>query len=179
MIDLAKWKITGTIPAGHTAMAPVISPDGNTLYLCNRFDNDIGVIDLRSRKELRRIAVQREPVAADITKDGRYLLVANHLHTGRADVDYVAAVVSVTDVAAGRVVKELQLPNGSGLLNDIRVSPDGRYAVVTHIIARFNKLPTHVTEGWINANAMTIIDLGKMEILSTVLLDGRRMAPRF
>ena len=74
-------------------------------------------------KEQCRIPVQREPVAADITRDGRFLLVANHLHTGRADAEHVAAVVSVIDTASRKVVKELSLPDGSGLLNDLRVSP--------------------------------------------------------
>jgi hypothetical protein len=69
------------------------------------------------------------------------------------------------------MVKELKLPDGSGSLNDIRVSPDGKYAVVTHLIGRFKNLPTHVTEGWINSNALTIVDLGKLEIFGTVLLD--------
>jgi YVTN family beta-propeller protein len=173
IVDLAQHKIAGTIPVGHTAMAPVISPDGKTLYVCNRFNNDVSVIDLVAKKELRRIPVRREPVAADITKDGKYLLVANHLPTGRADVDYVAAVVSVIDVAAGKVVKELQLPNGSGSLNDIRVSPDGKYAVLTHIIGNFNAATYEVQSGWINVNAMTIIDLGRMEPVRTLLLDSR------
>ncbi|MGA3285597.1 MAG: c-type cytochrome [Verrucomicrobiota bacterium] len=171
VIDLAKLKIIGTIPAGHTAMAPVVSPDGKTVFVCNRFNNDLSVIDLATKKEVRRLAVQREPVAADITKDGKFLLVANHLHNSRADVDYVAAAVSVIDVAAGKVFKELQLPNGSGLLEDIRVSPNGQYAVVTHVVGRFNRLPTRVTEGWINANALTIIDLAGMKIRGTTLLD--------
>jgi YVTN family beta-propeller protein len=87
-----------------------LARDAKTLFVCNQFNNDVSVIDLAAKKEVRRIAVQREPVAADITKDGKYLLVANHLHNGRADVDDVAAVVSVIDVAAGRVAKELRLP---------------------------------------------------------------------
>jgi mono/diheme cytochrome c family protein len=58
----------------------------------------VSVIDLSARKEVRRIAVQREPVAADITPDGKYLLVANHLPAGPADGDYAAAVVSVIDL---------------------------------------------------------------------------------
>ena len=172
IIDLARHKVVGTIPVGHTAMSPVVSPDGKSLYVCNRFNNDVSVIDLAAKKELRRIAVQREPVAAAITKDGKYLLVANHLHTGRADVDYVAAVVSVIDVAAGKVIKELKLPNGSGLLNDIRVSPDGKYAAVTHLVARFNRSPTQVNYGWLNVNALTLIDLSRTEIHNTVLLDN-------
>lgn len=173
IVDVQKLKIIGSIPAGHTAMSPSVSPDGKTLYVCNRFNNDVSVIDLPAKKELRRIAVQREPVSAEITKDGKYLLVANHLPTGRADKDYVAAVVSVIDVAKGQVVKELHLPNGSTDLNDIRISPDGKYAVLTHIIGNFNAATYEVQSGWINVNAITIIDLGIMEAVRTLLLDSR------
>jgi len=173
IVDLANWKIIATIPAGHTARAPVVSPDGKTLYVCNQFNNDVSVIDLAAKKEVHRIAVQREPVAADMTKDGKYLLVANQLPTGRADADYVAAVVSVIEVAKAEVVKELRLPNGSIDLKDIRISPDGKYAIVTHIIANFVAATTVVQSGWINVNAITIIDLGRMEPVRTLLLDSR------
>ena len=84
-------------------MAPVLSPDGKTLFVCNRFDNDISLIDLETGKEQCRIPVQREPVAAAISRDGRFLLVANLLHTGPADAELVAAVVSVIDTAARKV----------------------------------------------------------------------------
>jgi YVTN family beta-propeller protein len=152
-------------------MAPVLSLDGKTLYVCNRFDNDVGVIDLVAGKEVCCIAVEREPVAAALTKDGKFLLVANLLPAGRADVSYVAAVVSVIDTASRTVIKELKLPNGSASLNDIRVSPDGQYAVVTHIVGRFSRLTTHVTGGWMNANALTLIDLPTLTIHGTMLLD--------
>jgi YVTN family beta-propeller protein len=171
IVDLAKQKIIATIPAGHTAMAPVVSPDGKTLYVCNRFNNSISILDLGSKQETGRVSAQREPVAAAITKDGKFLLVANHLPTGRADAENVAAVVSVIDVATGKVIKELQLPNGSGSLNDIRVSPDGKFAVVTHIVSSFNWPASQVNSGWMNANALTIIDLKKMEVHYTLLLD--------
>ena len=48
-------------------MAPVLSPDGKTLFVCNRFNNDISVLDLETGKEQCRIPVQREPVAAALT----------------------------------------------------------------------------------------------------------------
>ncbi len=173
VVDVARRKMTGSIPAGHTGLAPVISPDGKTLFVCNQFNNDVSVIDLAAKREMSRIAVQREPVAADITKDGKYLLVANQLPTGRADAENVAAVVSVIEAAKGKVVKELHLPNGSIDLKDIRISPDGRYAILTHIIGNFNVATTEVRSGWINVNAITIIDLKRMESVRTLLLDSR------
>jgi len=172
IIDTASEKITGQYKIGHSSMAPVVSKDGKTLWICNRFNNNVSQFDLTTRKELRRITVQREPVAADLTRDNRFLLVANFLPTGHATDTNVAAVVSVIDTAEGRVVKELQLPNGSGSLSDIRVSPDGKFAVVTHVLSRYPLPTTQLERGWMNTNAKTIIDLEKMQILNTVLLDN-------
>jgi YVTN family beta-propeller protein len=176
VIDVAKRKIIGTMRGGYNAMAPVLSLDGRTLYVCNQFNNDVSVIDLVAKKDVNRIAVQREPVAAALTRDGRFLLVANHLSSGPADAPRVAAVVSVIDLAAGKVIKEIQLPNGSKVLKDIRVSPDGKYAVVTHLVGTFDLATTQVDLGWINANALSIVDLAKMEVRYTLLLDMPREA---
>jgi YVTN family beta-propeller protein len=171
VVDVEKRRVTTKLAAGHTAVAPVLSPDGNTLYVCNQFNNDVSVFDLAKKRETRRIAVRREPIAAAITLDGRYLLVANHLPAGRADADLVAAVVSVIDTASGQVARELQLPSGSGFLTDLRVSPDGKYAVVTHVLSRV-PLPTiQLDRGWMNTNAKTLIALDPIKILNTVLLD--------
>jgi len=172
IVDTAANKVVATIPAGHTAMAPVLSPDGKTLYVCNRFNNCVVAIDLAQRKEVSRVAVPREPVAAAVTPDGKLLLVANHLHTGRADADVVAAVVTIIDTAAGKVVKDIALPNGSGLLRDVRVSPDGKFACVTHVLARFHLPTTQLERGWMNTNALSLIDLAKCALLNTVLLDN-------
>lgn len=171
IVEAANGKITGEFPAGHSAMAPVLSPDGHRLFVCNRFNNDVSVFDLTANKETRRIPVKREPVAAAVTPDGRYLLVANHLPAGRADEEYVAAIVSVIDTGRGQVVDNLWLPNGSGSLKDIRVSPDGKHAVVTHLIGRFWRPATQIERGAMNANAMTIIELDRMAVLNTVLFD--------
>jgi YVTN family beta-propeller protein len=171
VVNVGARKITGTITAGHTAVSPVLSKDEKTLYVCNQFNNDISVIDLVAGRETSRIAVQREPVAADITGDGKYLLVANQLSVDRADSKFVAALVSVIDLATLRTVKELNLPIGSEMLKDLRVSPDGKYAVLTHIFCNYD-LPTRkVALGLINANAMTLINLANIEPLCTFLLD--------
>src|SRR5262249_17321602 len=95
----------------------------------------------------------------------------NFLHDGRADAEYVAAVVSVIGVEEGRVVKELRLPNGSGQLHEIRISPDGRYAGITHVIGRFYLPASQLGRGWMNTNALTLVDLKSLEIAHTVLLD--------
>ena len=172
IVDTASLRVTDRLTAGYQAQSPVLSPDGRTLYVCNRFNNDVSVFDLAANKEIRRIAVPREPFSATVTPDGKWLLVANHLQAGRSDGDVVACSVSVIDLAAGKVTKEIELPNGSTLLHEIRVAPDGRYAVVAHNLARFHLPTTQIERGWINTSAGSIIDLAEMKLLNTVLFDN-------
>lgn len=172
VIDPIQGKVLRSLSVGHTATAPVLSYDETALWICHRFNHEVALVDLDSGAIVRRVAVEREPVAAALTPDGRYLLVANLLHNGRADVGQVAAAVSVVEVASGQVVETLRLPNGSGYLNDIAISPDGRYACVTHILSRFPLPTTQLERGWMNTNAGTLIDLESLTVLNTVLLDS-------
>ena len=83
-----------------------ISPDGSRLYVCNRFTNDVSVIDLAAGKELARVPAVREPIAAAVTPDGKSVFVANHLphvRTHAIFVNQVAAVVTVIDAQTTRV----------------------------------------------------------------------------
>ena len=43
---------------------------------------------------------------------------------------------------------------------------------MSHILPRFRLPATQLDRGWMNSNAATIIDLARMEILNTVLLDN-------
>jgi YVTN family beta-propeller protein len=160
-----------SIPVGHTAAAPVLSGDGTRLYVCNRFEHDVSVIDLTSHTVIKRIPVSREPVAAALTPDGRHLLVANHLYDAVTDGPGIAAVVSVIGTARLEVIRQIKLARGSGLLRGIAVSPDGRYAAVTHLVARYYLPTTEVDFGRINSNAISLIDLERMEYLRNVFLD--------
>ena len=172
IIDTAKHRVIKRIPGGYQAQSPVLSADGSLLFVCNRFDNCVSIIDLRSERELARIPTPREPYAAAPTADGKHLLAANHLHSGRSDADVVASTISVIDIPTRKVVKELRLPNGSTLVRHIKVSPDGRHAVVAHTLARYHLPTTQIERGWINTNAGTLIDLESLEIVNTVLLDS-------
>ncbi len=171
LIAAATGKVVKTLTAGHTSMAPVWSPDGKTLYVCNRFNDSVEIFDAERQKQVGQISVEREPVAAAITPDGKLLFVANHLHTGRADQGVVTATVSVIDTRSRRLLRNIPLTNGSTLLRGICVSPDGRFVGVAHTLARFHLPTTTVAHGWMNDNALSLIEVANLKLLATVLLD--------
>ncbi|MGA2863221.1 MAG: cell surface protein [Verrucomicrobiota bacterium] len=171
LLELPSGKLLKKLTAGYTALSPVLGPDAQELFVCNRFNDAVSVFDLRQDKEVARIGVAREPVCAALARAGRFLLVANHLPKGRSDAAYVAATVSVIDVAQRKVVKEIRLPNGSINLRDLRVSPDGHYACLAQTVGRFQLPVTQLARGWVNTSVLTLLDLAKMEVLNTVALD--------
>ena len=171
LVAAGSGKVIKTMTAGHTAMAPVWSPDGKTLYVCNRFNDSVEFFDVERQRPLGQISVEREPVAATFTPDGKLLFVANHIHTGPADKGVVAATVTVIDARSRRVLRNIPLTNGSTLLRGICVSPDGRYVGVTHTLARFHLPTTTVEHGWMNDNALSFIEVAGLKLLTTVLLD--------
>ena len=171
LVGAASGKLLKSCWGGHTVLAPIWSRDGKSLYVCNRFNNSVQFFEAGRLKSVAQISVDREPVAAALTPDGRLLFVANHLHSGRADKGVVSATVSVIDTRSRRLLKNIPLTNGSTLLRGLCVSPDGRFVGVTHTLARFHLPATTVAHGWMNDNALTLIDVASLKPLATVLLD--------
>jgi YVTN family beta-propeller protein len=179
IIDIQAAKLLRILPAGHTPTAPVLSPDGGTLYLCNRFDNNISVINTTEGRQIKTTPtpsihsgqVLREPVAADITPDGKWLYVGNMLPYGPASADSIACNVSVINAETMAFDVDIVLLNGSTGLHDLIVSPDGRFVFASHILSRYTVPTTQLERGWINTNAISIIDTGRKRLIETVLLD--------
>jgi DNA-binding beta-propeller fold protein YncE/mono/diheme cytochrome c family protein len=170
-IDAATGRMLENVEMGHTPLSPVITPDGKWLLVCNRYNNTVSMLALSGEPRQVRIPVPREPVAAAVTPDSRLAVVANHLQAGRADVNFVTAVVSLLDTEDQKKIADIPLANGSHSLRDVCISPDGRYAYVTHVLGRFQLPTTQVDRGWMNTNAFSIIDLQERRCLATVLLD--------
>ena len=171
IIDTQAAKLLRTLSVGHTPIAPVLSPDGGSLYVCNRFDNNISVISTAEGRQIKTIPALREPVAADITPDGSWLYVGNMLPYGSASADSIACNVSVINAKTMAFDIDIVLPNGSTGLHDLVVSPNGRFVFVSHILARYTVPTTQLERGWINTNAVSIIDAGRKRLIETVLLD--------
>ena len=170
VVELPALKIACCIPVGHTALGPALSPDGKRLYVCNRFDNNVSVIDLDAGKEITRVPALREPHGAVVTPDGKSVFVINHLPLDRADGNDVAATVTVIDTASNQT-SSIRLLNGSTSLRGVTLSPDGKYVYVAHILARYQMPTTQLERGWMNTNALTIINAAEKKLVNSILLD--------
>jgi YVTN family beta-propeller protein len=53
--DTTRNVVVATIPVGQRVWGLALSPDGQKLYTANGASNDVSVIDVRARKELKRI----------------------------------------------------------------------------------------------------------------------------
>lgn len=171
IIDTRTFARVGSIPVGHTPVAPRLSADRRTLYVCNRFDDAVAAYDIESGKQVASLAVGREPIAAAVTPDGAKLLVVQHLPSQAAIAQVVAAQVDIIDLETFKSAATIALPGGATAARGICISPDGNFAYITHNIARFGVPTTQLERGWMNTSALSIIDIAAGAWLTTVLLD--------
>jgi len=161
--------ISQTFSVGHTPSALALSPDKQRLFIANRFDDNVAVLNVASGKVEKTIPVLREPVSLAIAS-GK-LWVANLLPLGRADTGDTYSEVSVIDINTLEKASTVKLPNGTTSLGNLTASPDGKYVYATHILARYQVPTTQLDRGWMNTNAMSVIDASEKKLVNTVLLD--------
>lgn len=171
IINPASLEIISTIKTQSGTTYPILSKDKNKLYVLNQFSNTVQEIELAKKQVSKTCQVLREPKAAAFDKDEKFLYVANFLPAQRADVDTVAACVSVIDLKNFERTKDIQLYNGSNALRGMCASADGNYIFVTHNLGRFQVPTNQLQQGWMNTNALSVIDTRKQELVGTVLLD--------
>lgn len=166
MVDLDSGTLKGTYPAGHTPMSPVLR--GDRLYVACRFDSNIVEMEASTGKILNTWAASREPVALAVSPDGRKIWAANHLPAGTADGEATAAVLTL--VEDGKAA-HFPLSSGTQGVRGMAASPDGRYLAVAHVLSRYQVPTTQLDRGWMNTNAVTIIDTEHPDKPRPVLLD--------
>lgn len=170
-INLENNSIAYKRATGMGACAPIMSHDGKKVYVLNRYKATVTEVDAASGEVLREAAVLREPCAATLTPDGKYLYVNNFLPAQRADVDYVAADVSVIDCDTFQKIKDIKLSNGSNALRGIACSADGNYIFVSHNLGRFQVPTSQLQQGWMNTNAVSVIDASTQTLIGSMSID--------
>ena len=171
LVDIDRQSTLSAVEIGPGARSPVLSPDKKSLYAASQYESSVYKIDLKELKVTGRIKVTREPYSMTISPDGKFLLVTNFLPAGRANEEYVAADVSVIDLKTFTKIRDIRLSNGSNALKGICLSPDGKYAFVVHNLGRYQIPTSQLEQGWMNTAGLSVIDVQKLELLATVLLD--------
>ncbi len=164
--DLKSKKITRLLEVGHTPQTPV--KRGKLLYVPNRFNNNIFVMDLESGKQKAVIPARREVSSIAVSEDGKTLWAANLLPAGPSDGDFTAA--ELTRWQEGKTT-HYPLDNGAQSVRGLALSPDGRHLVLSHLLSRYQVPTTQLDRGWMNTNAITIVDTQNPESRDCILLD--------
>jgi len=171
VIDKAGFVITSKIKVGHGACDITNTSDFKTAFVANQFSNDVSIVDLNSNTETARIPVLRQPMQIELSKDEKFLFVANFLTSRRADVDTVTSEISIIDLEKQKVIENIQLANGSNALRGMSMSADGNYVFISHNLGRFQVPTSQLEQGWMNTSALSVIDANSHEYIATVLLD--------
>lgn len=170
-LDGKKYSVLSKTKSGATPSAILYNPLSKTLWITQRFNNELWEVNPVNKKVLAKVTVGREPVAMVSFAGDSCLLVANNLPEMASTAYPIASQLDIVDVKSKTVASRIMLPNGSTDVKSVAADGDRTYAYVTHLIARY-QLPTNqLDRGWMSTNALSIIDLKSKKWLTTVLLD--------
>ncbi len=170
-IDPASGKILRHITTGRYPHGLVVAPRRKWLLATDMGLDQLSVIELASGAIKANVAVGRQPTAVAITPDESLALVSNLIPATSSVASDTATEVSIVDLETLKAKPPIRLPLGSTNTRGITISGDGRTAYVVHTLGRFNLPTTQLDRGWINTNALTLIDVVSAKIIATVLLD--------
>ena len=131
----------------------------------------VAVVDLNTGTVLSKIAVTGLPFAVAVAPDEKLAVTASRIPVGDARLGDHAAILTLLDLTTLGKAAEVKLTPGSGNLTGLTVSPDGKWLYLVHTLARFALPTTQLERGWVNTNALTIVDLAARKLYATLLLD--------
>ena len=169
-VEAQSGKVVRELPVGPYPMGVAVAPRKNLLVVAESGNDRLAVIDLATGQLKAAVAVGHSPRHVAVTSDEKLAVVTNLLPIGDASKGDFASSVSLVDLGE-LTARTIQLRSGSVNVRGVKVSPDGRWAYIVHTLGKFMLPATQLDRGWINTNAMTIIDLQAGKPYATVLLD--------
>jgi DNA-binding beta-propeller fold protein YncE len=164
---------TPMAPVPSTPFGVAVTADGRWSFVALTGSGSVGVFRIQGPgvpSLARQVSTGGQPLGEALTRDGRYLLVA--------DGAGGAAVINVSRAEqgeAGALLGTLSAPTGAGAI-EAAISPDGRFAFVSledsAAIAVFN-LERALTRGFGAADFVGMIPAGLAPVGMAVSPDGR------
>jgi YVTN family beta-propeller protein len=170
-IDADRGLVRRRAEVGRYPCGLALAEGRGFLLVANGFSHTVSVLDLASLTELARIPVVREPRFLAVAADESVAVVSNFLPAGRATAADYAASVSLLDLTTLGERRDVHLPPGSSSVRGVAASRAGRWAYVVHTLGRTAVPTTQIEHGWINTNALSIIDVAAGSLYATLLLD--------
>jgi len=164
-------KKLGSVDAGKYPSAVCVDRRGTRAYVANRFSNDLSIIDLAKRKEIKRLPMVREPKSLALSPDEKLLAVGNLLPLQSALETPVSARVTLIDTEQEVVLEHIPLSDGTQSIEDVCFSKNGDILFVTHLLSRYFFPTTQLERGWMNTNAVSLINVSTRKYHTTMLLD--------
>lgn len=170
-IDVETERVIRHIPGGIWPLDIALTPDGKTLVVADFAMNMIRFIDVvTGQLSDDSISVPRQPFSIALAAQGDIGVVSNLLPHMAATDPNQAAAISVIDINKRENLADIILPAGSTNVRQIIIGYDG-LAYVAHTIGRTHLPTTQVEKGWVNTNAVSIIDPHTQQRMGTLLLD--------
>jgi len=113
--DPARPRFAGSVELGHQPWHPVMTADGGRVYVGNKDDNTISVVDLASRSVIKVIAHEAlaQPHGSAMSPDGRTVYISNRNtgpsegHGHDAEAEHAGRVVAI-DTGSNEVVAVIE-----------------------------------------------------------------------
>jgi DNA-binding beta-propeller fold protein YncE len=170
-VDAKTGQVLRRFSVGPKPIGVAVAAKKGLLVVCDYGLHFVSILNLKTGKERSRIVCGKHPYFVAVTPDEGMAVVGNLIPAGPATHPVSSAVISLIDLDIGWNEGNVPLPAGSSNVRQVRVSADGRWAYVVHTQGRTTLPATQVERGWVNTNALSIIDLTAKETYATVLLD--------
>ncbi len=172
VVDPVKGEVLRRFTVDRHPEGLALAGKHNLLLVANATTHCVSLVDLEKGTENARIPVPREPHHIAIAPDESVAVVGNLLPAGRGSDPDAAAVVSIIGLEKAAHLGDVRLPPGSTAIRQVAISRDSKRAYVAHVLGRNNVPSTQLERGWVNTNALTILDLQTRTRYATVLLDN-------
>lgn len=177
-VEPCLMRIVAEYPVGRSPADVDVktTPGGEELlYVADRFNDKLVEMGAENGAILRTWDVGREPFCLDVTPDGRKVVVADRLTEMSANKAFSCAKVFVVDLESGES-QTVELCNADNLLQDMTLTPDGRYALISCVRGNTLHTASGVSGGWLNANGVLCVDVEKATLVEFFVLDNARLA---
>jgi YVTN family beta-propeller protein len=138
--------VASAIPVGSRPHSVVVSRDGNTAYVSNRWSNSVSIVDLAAGEVTGELPVGTGPSGLALTPDGSTLYVANTISND----------ISAVDLASGRERKRLSAGHEPYAVS---LAPDGEAVYVT------NRLSSQLAFRESPVTELTVVDAGSERVV--------------